>query len=179
LFGIKDEVGPYGWRGRAIEGAVDGVVIDGIGDEEAIERAKQIFETEAQGEISPEIDKERRALAGMVCRAAAVFRQLGHPEARQQRVEVWIDGIEVPVLDRGTPWGTPTSDASARNNLGCGSHRATARGDPEMVEILRPVFISTQMTKNPHFETASSWKAARAKLTFQPREPGYTAGLRL
>jgi len=35
------------------------------------------------------------------------------------------------------------------------------------------------MTKNPHFETASSWKAARATLTFQPREPGYTAGLRL
>ena len=35
------------------------------------------------------------------------------------------------------------------------------------------------MTNNPHFETASSWKAARAKLTFQPREPGYTAGLRL
>jgi len=33
--------------------------------------------------------------------------------------------------------------------------------------------------KKPHFETASSWKAARAKLTFQPREPGYTAGLRL
>ena len=35
------------------------------------------------------------------------------------------------------------------------------------------------MTKNRHFETASSWKAARATLTFQPREPGYTAGLRL
>ena len=35
------------------------------------------------------------------------------------------------------------------------------------------------MTNNPHFETASSWKAARAKLTFQPREPGYTVGLRL
>ena len=35
------------------------------------------------------------------------------------------------------------------------------------------------MTKNPHFETASSWKAARAKLTFQPREPGYTVGLPL
>ena len=36
-----------------------------------------------------------------------------------------------------------------------------------------------QMTKNLHFETASSWKAAQATLTFQPREPGYTAGLRL
>jgi hypothetical protein len=35
------------------------------------------------------------------------------------------------------------------------------------------------MTNNPHFETASSWKAARAMLTFQPREPRYTAGLRL
>jgi hypothetical protein len=32
---------------------------------------------------------------------------------------------------------------------------------------------------NPHFHTAPSWKAARALLTFQPLEPGYTAGLRL
>jgi hypothetical protein len=31
------------------------------------------------------------------------------------------------------------------------------------------------MTINPHFETASSWKAARAMLTFQPHEPKYTA----
>jgi len=35
------------------------------------------------------------------------------------------------------------------------------------------------MTSNPHFETAPSLKAARAMLTFQPREPRYTAGLRL
>jgi hypothetical protein len=35
------------------------------------------------------------------------------------------------------------------------------------------------MTINPHFETALSWKAARAMLTFQPIEPGYTAGFRL
>ena len=35
------------------------------------------------------------------------------------------------------------------------------------------------MTSNPHFQTASSWKAARAMLTFQPLEPGRTAGLRL
>src|SRR5215468_2842005 len=38
--------------------------------------------------------------------------------------------------------------------------------------------MSAQMTNNAHFETASSWKAARATVTFQPREPGYTAGLR-
>jgi hypothetical protein len=38
------------------------------------------------------------------------------------------------------------------------------------------------MTTNPHFETAPSWKAARAMLTmltFRPFEPGYTAGLPL
>ena len=35
------------------------------------------------------------------------------------------------------------------------------------------------MTNNPHFETARSWKAARAMLAFQPLVPKYTAGLRL
>jgi hypothetical protein len=35
------------------------------------------------------------------------------------------------------------------------------------------------MTENPHFETASSWKTARAMLTFEPVEPAFTAGLRL
>jgi hypothetical protein len=35
------------------------------------------------------------------------------------------------------------------------------------------------MTSNPHFETAASWKAARAMLTFQPVQPKHTAGLRL
>jgi hypothetical protein len=35
------------------------------------------------------------------------------------------------------------------------------------------------MTSNPHFETAPSWKAARAMLTFRPREPQHTAGLSL
>jgi hypothetical protein len=36
-----------------------------------------------------------------------------------------------------------------------------------------------QVTENPHFETVPSWKAARAMLTFEPRAPCYTAGLRL
>jgi hypothetical protein len=35
------------------------------------------------------------------------------------------------------------------------------------------------MTENPHFETASSWKMARAMLTFEPLKPAYTAGLHL
>jgi len=35
------------------------------------------------------------------------------------------------------------------------------------------------MTGNQHFETARNWKAARALLTFDPVQPGYTAGLPL
>ena len=35
------------------------------------------------------------------------------------------------------------------------------------------------MTPNPHFETARSWKAAQAMLTFRPLQPKHTAGFRL
>jgi len=35
------------------------------------------------------------------------------------------------------------------------------------------------MTRDLHFETVPSWEAARARLVFQPLEPGYTAGKRL
>jgi hypothetical protein len=36
LYRIKDEAGPHAWRGRAVELAIDGIVLDGISDEEAI-----------------------------------------------------------------------------------------------------------------------------------------------
>jgi hypothetical protein len=35
------------------------------------------------------------------------------------------------------------------------------------------------VTINPHFETARSWKAARALVAFRPLGPSYTAGFRL
>jgi hypothetical protein len=35
------------------------------------------------------------------------------------------------------------------------------------------------MTSTPHFETAASWKAARAMLNFRPVEPAHTAGFQL
>jgi hypothetical protein len=98
LFGVKDEAGPYGWRGRAVEAGVDAIVLDDAPDHEAIERAQDVFETEAQGEIAPEIDKERRAIPAMVRHAGEVFRQLGAPEARQHKVEIWLDEIEIPLV---------------------------------------------------------------------------------
>jgi len=35
------------------------------------------------------------------------------------------------------------------------------------------------MTRDLHFEIVPSWEAARARLVFQPLQPGYTAGKRL
>jgi hypothetical protein len=62
LYGVKNEASAFAWRGRAVEAAVDAIVLDDADDHDAIERAKHPFETEAQGEVSPEIDKERRAI---------------------------------------------------------------------------------------------------------------------
>jgi PD-(D/E)XK nuclease superfamily len=97
LFGVHDDVTAYAWRGKAIETAVE-AVIDGASDEQAVAVAMQAFEKDAGGEIAPEIDRERHAIPNMVQQAAPIFRQLGIPVARQRRIEVWIDGIEIPVL---------------------------------------------------------------------------------
>jgi uncharacterized protein len=54
---------------------------------------------------------------------------------------------------------------------------ATARNDPAMIGILRSSSPESTITpSNPHFETASNWKAAREMLTFRPIQPRYTAG---
>jgi hypothetical protein len=92
LYGVKDEANAYAWRGRAVEAAVDSLIIDSIDEPEAVAKAKHAFETYARGQIAPNIDKERRAIPNMVRQAATVFRQLGEPEAHQQKVEVWLDG---------------------------------------------------------------------------------------
>jgi len=98
LFGVRDDETPFAWRGKAVELAVAAIVFNGASDDAAIEIAMAAFENEAQGEISPEITRERNPIPSMVRRAAWVFRKLGRPLGQQHRLEVWIDGIEVPVL---------------------------------------------------------------------------------
>jgi hypothetical protein len=97
LFGVHDDTTAYAWRGKAVEIAAE-AVIDGASDEQAAAVAMAAFEKEAGGEIEPQIDRERRAIPSMVRQAAPVFRELGTPLARQRRIEVWIDGIEVPII---------------------------------------------------------------------------------
>lgn len=98
LFGARDDETPYSWRGKAVELAVNAVVFEGASDDDAIDLAMAAFEGEAQGELSAEISRERNVIPGMVRRAAWAFRKLGKPLAYQSRIEVWIDGIEVPII---------------------------------------------------------------------------------
>jgi hypothetical protein len=98
LFGVRDEAAAYGWRGKAVEAAVDAIVFENASDDAAIRLALTAFEVDAHGELSAGINRERNALPDMVRRAGAIFRRLGRPVARQQKVEVWIDGIEIPVI---------------------------------------------------------------------------------
>ena len=53
---------------------------------------------------------------------------------------------------------------------------ATELNHAGMVEILRS---TVERSRNPHFETAASWTAAQAMLTFQPLRPRNTMGLQL
>jgi hypothetical protein len=98
LFHIADPSNSFAWRGRAVEAGVDAIIFDGVSDERAIERAKYTFELSAQGEISSETNKDRHAIPEMVRRAGGLFRRLGTPVARQQKVEYWLDDFEIPII---------------------------------------------------------------------------------
>jgi hypothetical protein len=98
LFGVRDDETPFAWRGKAVEAAVDAILINGASDGAAIELATGAFEAAAQGELAPEVNRERNAIPGMVRQAALAFRRLGTPVARQRRIELWLDGIEIPIL---------------------------------------------------------------------------------
>lgn len=98
LYGVRDESGPYAARGKAVEAAVAAILMENASDDAAIDLAMSVFERDAGGEISPEVNRERLAIPEMVRRAAPLFRKLGRPVACQWRIEMRLDDIEVPIL---------------------------------------------------------------------------------
>jgi len=81
LWHVQDDEMPFAWRGRAVEAAVDAIVMDNASDDSAIELAMAVFESEAGGELTPEVNRERNAIPDMVRRASPLFRRLGQPIA--------------------------------------------------------------------------------------------------
>lgn len=99
LLGWKDDVGPAAWRGSAVEAGLDLALYDRSAPFEAVAaKAFERFDLDAMGEVTDKIDKEREAIPAMVQQAFAAAGGWGIPNARQFKIEAWIDGIPVPVI---------------------------------------------------------------------------------
>lgn len=98
LHGLRDEANAAMWRGTAVEAGVDKILYEQCTDDAAIEAALKSFELNAQGDLSEDVAKERAAIPDFVRQAAVMFRPLGVPDARQLKIEYWVDGVEVPVI---------------------------------------------------------------------------------
>lgn len=99
LMGAKDEAGPAAWRGSAVEAGLD-VVLYKVADiaGEALIKARMRFELDAQGDAGPEVDKHRMLLGDFLIQAIKAVDGMGLPNARQIKIEHWLDGIEWPVI---------------------------------------------------------------------------------
>ncbi len=98
LFGVKDEVGAAAWRGQAVEAGVDLALMTGCPDAESIAFAVEDFEKRAHGDLAEDIQKERAIVPDLVRQAVAAMKPYGIPNARQLKIEHWLDGIEIPLL---------------------------------------------------------------------------------
>jgi hypothetical protein len=99
LLGLKSPVGILAARGRAVEHGVHfGLVHPTASFDECVALAEQEFNRETALSGDPRRDGERANIAGYVRGALAELRQYGVPETYQERVEINLDGIPVPVI---------------------------------------------------------------------------------
>ena len=99
LLGWKDEVGAAAWRGSAVEAGLDLALYDRTAPFEAVAaKAFERFDLDAMGEITDKIEKEREAIPAFIQQAFEGAGGWGIPNARQFKIETWIDGISVPLI---------------------------------------------------------------------------------
>jgi hypothetical protein len=96
LLGFRDE-GPAMWRGLAVEAGLDEFFLSGDRDG-AGRRARDWFELKALGLCDDATERERNRVPPMLETAMRATEGFGEPTKRQQKVEFWFDGIEVPVI---------------------------------------------------------------------------------
>jgi hypothetical protein len=99
LYKRYGEPSPAMLRGNAAE---DGIVI-GLKDldlpvEDCIAAAHRVYDEKTALSNHPNIDKERNALAGYVTHGLAELRQYGTPSAFQERIELRLEDVPVPVI---------------------------------------------------------------------------------
>lgn len=86
-------------RGKAVEHGVHlGLSNPRLTAEECIEAAEREFARETALSGDPRREDERKKIAGWVRGALAELRQYGVPDAYQEKVEVRLDDVPVPVV---------------------------------------------------------------------------------
>lgn len=98
LHGIKDDAGAAAKRGTAVEAGLDHILFSEASLDEATAKALDNFALNTEGEITDEIEKERAAIPDMLARAAEAVKPYGKPISRQEKIEHWVDGIDVPII---------------------------------------------------------------------------------
>jgi PD-(D/E)XK nuclease superfamily len=97
---FKDEVGPSAWRGHAVEAGVDLYLMTQPPKRNlsaCIEAAGIRYELDAQGDLADDVEKERKNVTLILQQAIEALGDTPVPDARQVKIELWFDGIEVPV----------------------------------------------------------------------------------
>lgn len=85
-------------RGRAVERGIHlGLMKPDLAVAECVDAAERAFDREMALNPDDRRDVERRNLAGYVAHGLAELRQYAVPTAAQERIEVRLDGVPVPV----------------------------------------------------------------------------------
>jgi PD-(D/E)XK nuclease superfamily len=99
LLGRKAPPGVPAARGKAVEHGVHlGLSNPRLSIEECIEGAEREFARHTALSADPRREDERKKLAGWVRGALAELRQYGAPDGFQEKVEVRLDDVPVPIV---------------------------------------------------------------------------------
>ncbi len=97
LHGYKDQAGPAAWRGSAVEAGLD-LWLYKRDYQEAVQASNRRFEADALGDLTENVDLERKLVPKFLEQACAALQGKTEPTARQLKIEHWFDGIEVPLI---------------------------------------------------------------------------------
>ncbi len=99
LLGRRQPAGIAAARGKAVEHGVHlGLTNPRLSIDECFEAAEREFIRQTVLSADPRREEERKKLAGWVTGALAELRQYGTPDAYQEKIEIRLDGVAVPVI---------------------------------------------------------------------------------
>lgn len=164
---VNDEAGPKAWRGQAVEAGLDHVLFSGGTEEEARRSMERAWDIKAMGLASDEVMKEYNQLPDFLTQAVAAFKDKGMPLTRQRRVEITLEGIEVPLTGfTDYTYANPAHGYDLKT-----THRIPSAATPEHVEQMSAYMMATGMPFTLVYVSTKRWIAY--EVTPQMADEGY------